>query len=399
MRKIPGGNSLWNAAKSVLGTASKIQYLTGTSVSQTGGGTNYSRDDSFMVSFNSGAGSYVAPARTIYGNCAARPADPVLAKFEFLGWYTEREGGELFVFELTEITRNITLYARWKQMQATVTYNSRQGSAVSPVTINIGAIAIPPGPPKRQGYEFEYWCTDISATTEFNFSTPITNDITLYARWKVVFTATFNSNGGSAVLSQTVNSGDKIIYPLIPERENYIFGIWCADSGLSIEFDFDTPINSNITLFAKWARVSNNVTFNSNGGTEIPPQIISIGGHAARPPDPVKDGHTFQRWCGDEGLTQEFLFDSVPVNYPITIYARWLMGIYTVHFVPNGGTEIPDQAVNFQELAIYPPVPTKAGALFLQWCSDEELETEFDFSISIIGDLTLYAKWHEGASE
>ena len=41
MRKIPGGNSLWNAAKSVLGTASKIQYLTGTSVSQTGGGTNY----------------------------------------------------------------------------------------------------------------------------------------------------------------------------------------------------------------------------------------------------------------------------------------------------------------------------------------------------------------------
>jgi len=55
-----------------------------------------------------------------------------------------------------------------------------------------------------------------------------------------------------------------------------------------------------------------------------------------------------------------------------------------------------DQAVNYQALAIYPPIPTKTGALFSCWCSDEELETEFNFSTPITGNITLYAKWHEG---
>jgi uncharacterized repeat protein (TIGR02543 family) len=113
MRKLPGGNSLWNSTKAVMSTASKIQYLTGTSSFRKGRCKNYSRYDSFLVSFNSGAGSYVSPARTDYGKCAKKPADI----------------------------------------------------------------------PTRQGYIFEYWCIDSLVTQEFDFSTPITGDITLYAKW------------------------------------------------------------------------------------------------------------------------------------------------------------------------------------------------------------------------
>jgi uncharacterized repeat protein (TIGR02543 family) len=397
MRKFPVGNSLWNAAKAVLDTADKIKDLPETLSSQTGGSTNYSRYDSFTVSFNSGGGSYVASERVAYGNCAKRPAaDPVLAKYRFLGWYTDPVEGELFEFATELITKNRTLYARWERVQATVTYNSRQGSAVLPVTVDIGETAVPPEPPARQGYVFEHWCTDMAATSEFNFAIPIIGDITLYARWRAAFTVSFNSNGGTPIPPQTVNTGEKIIYPLIPERKNYLFGIWCADSALNTEFNFDTPVSNNITLYAKWIRITNDVTFNSNGGSAVPAQTVNIGGKANKPPDPVKDGHTFQRWCSDEGLTQEFLFYSVSVNYPMTLYAKWLTDVYTVHFEPNGGAALPDQSVNYQALAIYPPVPTKPGALFLRWCSDEELETEFDFSAPITGNITLYAKWHEG---
>jgi uncharacterized repeat protein (TIGR02543 family) len=396
MRKFPGGNNLWNATRAVMGTASKIQYLAGTTTSH-GGSTNYLKEDSFMVSFNSGSGPYVASVKAAYGNYAVKPPDPVLDKFNFMGWYTEPEGGAPFEFNTTEITKNITLYAKWGQIQATVAFNSRGGSAVLPVTLNIGQAAVAPQPPIRQGYTFEYWCTDSSATVEYDFSTPVTGDRTLYAKWQTVYTITFNSNGGTAVPVQIVDIGNKIIYPLIPKRENYLFGMWCIDSTLNTEFNFDTPINGNIVLYAKWTRISNTITFNSNGGTAVPVQIVDIGSHAVRPPDPVKDGHVFQRWCSDEGLAQEFFFNNVSVNYPMTLYAKWLTKNFTVHFESNGGTVIPDQLVNFRALAIYPPVPDKAGALFLRWSNDAGLENEFNFSTPITENTILYAKWHEGA--
>jgi hypothetical protein len=100
----------------------------------------------------------------------------------------------------------------------------------------------------------------------------------------------------------------------------------------------------------------------------------------------------------------------------MTLYAKWIIGVYTVHFEGNGGSDTPDQAVNYQALAVYPPIPEKEGALFLRWRREitvenaesedeeetEEAETEFvefDFSTPITGDITLYAEWHEGASE
>ena len=398
LRQLPGGNSLWNSTKAVLSTVSKIQYLANISTSQTSGGSNYSRDDSFTVSFNSGSGTYIPPKKVSYGNFAKKPGDPALDKYGFAGWFTDNEYQEAFDFETMEITKNLTLYAKWTQTQATVTFNSRQGSAVQPETIDIGQCIEAPTPPARQGYEFEYWCTDSLVSNQFSFSTPITGDITLYARWKTVYAIAFNTNGGSAVPAQTVGIGGKAIYPIIPERENFLFGMWCSDHNLNTEYNFDSAVNSNLTLYAKWTRITNNITFDSNGGSAAPAQVVNIGGHAAAPPNPTKEGHTFQRWCSDAGLTQEFLFNSVQVNYPMTLYARWIMDVYTVQFEGNGGTETPSQSVSFQGLAIYPPVPTKAGALFLRWCSDEELTVEFDFSTPLTGNITLYADWHGGAS-
>ena len=419
MRKLPKGNSLWNATKAAMGTASKLRYLTSTPTSQTSGGTKYSRGDSFVVGFNSGAGSYVSPIRAAYGDYAEKPADPVLKNFKFLGWYTGPAQGELFVFEATEITRRITLYARWERVQATVTYNSRQGSAVLPATVDIGTAAAPPPPPTRQGYEFEYWCTDSSATVEYHFLTPITNDIILYAKWRMVFTVTFNSNGGSAIPPQGANTGDKVIYPMIPEKENHLFGMWCTDPNLNTEYNFDTPITGSITLYAKWTRVTNNVAFISNGGSPVPQQMVGIGGHAVMPPNPAREGYSFDRWYSDPELTQGFNFTSTQINYPTILYAKWTVLTLTVDFNSEGGSHVENQLIEYGKLAVYPITPTKEGCLFAHWCIIEmventvEVENEetgemeesvnlvearkkYDFSVPVVENLTLYAKWHEG---
>jgi len=407
LRMQPGGNSLWNSTKAVLSTISKIQFIANEFTALTDRlsdyrSSNYPRDDSFIVSFDCGHGIYIQSQRVPCGKLAAKPGDPALDKHRFDGWFADNAyQEEEFDFETREIDKNLTLYAKWTQTQATVTFNSRQGSAVQPETVDIEQCIEAPTPPTRQGYEFEYWCTDSLAATEFSFSTPIAGDITLYARWKTVYAITFNmgyqSNDGSAVPAQTVGVGGKAIYPIIPERENFIFGIWCSDHNLNTEYNFNSPVNGNLTLYAKWTRISNDVTFDSNGGSAVPAKAVNIGGHAVAPPNPAKEGHTFQRWCSDAGLTQEFLFNSVQVNYPMTLYAKWVMDVYMVQFEGNGGTDTPSQSVSFQGLAVYPPIPAKEGALFLRWCSDEELTAEFDFSTPLTGNITLYADWHGGS--
>jgi uncharacterized repeat protein (TIGR02543 family) len=320
-----------------------------------------------------------------------------MPKFQFAGWFADEEFAEPFVFEITEIAGNITLYAKWEQTQATVTFNSRQGTAVPAQTVNIGSPANLPDPaPARNGYAFEFWCADTAATEQFDFSTPVTGDLTLYARWRVVFSINFNSGGGTEVPVQTVNAGGRAVYPVTPARENYLFVMWCTDPAFNTEYDFNSPVNGNITLYAKWTRITNNVVFESNGGSPVVLQAVNIGGYAVKPPDPEKAGHAFLRWCSDQGLTQEFLFTSTPVNYPMTLYARWDVAVLAVIFVPNGGSEVDDQSVEYNGLVVYPPVPAKEGALFYRWCEDSGLTTEFDFSTPVTENITLYAAWHGG---
>jgi uncharacterized repeat protein (TIGR02543 family) len=355
-----------------------------------------SRDDIFVVSFNSEGGTYVLPQKIPYSQKAERPANPLKEKYIFSNWYTNEDFTAIYSFE-TEITGNITLYAKWQQLTATVTFNSRGGSAVASKSVTIGdKTEAPAPPPTRNGYLFECWCTDIDAETEFNFDTLIEGDKTLYARWKVVYAIIFNSSSGSLVPTQIVDVGGKVIYPLIPIRENYLFGAWCTDSSLQNEYDFDSQVKSSFALYAKWTRVSNKVTFNSNGGSAVPPETILIGGYAIKPNDPAREGYSFLRWCNDQSLTDEFIFDTTPINYPIIIYAAWQINIETIAFNSDGGTEIEDQEIEYGGLVIYPPIPKKEEVLFDRWCTDVELTTEYDFSMPVITSFTLYAKWFGG---
>ena len=68
------------------------------------------------------------------------------------------------------------------------------------------------------------------------------------------YTVTFNTDGGSTVASQTVESGQKATRPAAdPTLEGSWFLGWYEDSGLTKGFDFSTPVTADITLYAKWS--------------------------------------------------------------------------------------------------------------------------------------------------
>lgn len=66
------------------------------------------------------------------------------------------------------------------------------------------------------------------------------------------YQVTFDSNGGSAVASQSVTSGSKATQPTDPTLADHTFDGWYSDAGLTQAYDFDTLVYADITLYAKW---------------------------------------------------------------------------------------------------------------------------------------------------
>ena len=68
-------------------------------------------------------------------------------------------------------------------------------------------------------------------------------------------TLTFDENDhGTAPAAQTVLKGGKATEPTAPTAEGYTFGGWYNEAGCTTEFDFDTALNADKTVYAKWTQ-------------------------------------------------------------------------------------------------------------------------------------------------
>lgn len=65
----------------------------------------------------------------------------------------------------------------------TVTFNTMGGLSVDAQEVCQGELCIRPADPMRDGYTFEGWYADYNCSTAYDFSTPITGNITVYAKW------------------------------------------------------------------------------------------------------------------------------------------------------------------------------------------------------------------------
>lgn len=81
------------------------------------------------------------------------------------------------------------------------------------------------------------------------------------------------------------------------------------------------------------------VTFQTNGGSEVPAQTVKQGELVARPGNPTKENHTFGGWYKESELTNEWDFSADRVNSDITLYAKWdVDGFIITAVVENGNT-------------------------------------------------------------
>lgn len=143
------------------------------------------------------------------------------------------------------------------------------------------------------------------------------------------------------------------------------------------------------------------VTFDSYGGTPVPPkQEVEYGHTATKPADPTLKGYTFAFWYLGEDEQNATAYDfNTPVTENITLTAKWTQNTYTVTFDPNGGNELAEadktKAVKIGEAYGELPTPTRKGYNFAGWYTEAEEGTVVtaDTTVSAMTDHTLYAHW------
>ena len=150
----------------------------------------------------------------------------------------------------------------------TLSYNIDQFEFSETQSVEDGRYPIPISEPNlSERYIFLGWYLDPELSQRYDFNSPITESFSLYGAVgkstedeKETFQVTFKSDGViKGVLS--FNSGDTCPY-LPVEKEGYTFGGWFRTEQTDVpdfnaQYEFSTPLYSNITLFANWIKIEN----------------------------------------------------------------------------------------------------------------------------------------------
>jgi len=81
------------------------------------------------------------------------------------------------------------------------------------------------------------------------------------------FNVDFDANGGSEIITQSIESETKVLQPENPIKTGYAFVAWYTDEDLSTLYDFDALITSDLTLYAKWSSATTVAVISPPGET------------------------------------------------------------------------------------------------------------------------------------
>ena len=154
----------------------------------------------------------------------------------------------------------IKLTAKWgeKSIKITTSCSPSDGGTVtgaasynSGETVTLSAVA-------NDGYRFLKWN---DGTTDATKTFVATTNATYTAEFVKLVTVTFDNNGNKAI--ETIDEGNKVTKPADPSRSGYVFSGWY--NGTS-KWDFNTVVNDDITLTAKWVKDSNVIIISYKDG-------------------------------------------------------------------------------------------------------------------------------------
>lgn len=164
-------------------------------------------------------------------------------------------------------------------------------------------------------------------------------DVTVTAEFDLIrYQITYQLDGG---INATENPDSYTVEDTLtlqnPTRDGFVFAGWTYTGMDTPTVDLTIPagtVSGDLSFTAHWADETIptfTVTFNSNGGSEVPSQIIAEGALAVEPNTPSKEGYHFDGWYTDSSLMTAFNFNT-PITNDLMLHAKWT-------YVDNGSSD------------------------------------------------------------
>ena len=215
---------------------------------------------------------------------------------------------------------------------------------------------------EREGFTLNGWYTDEGLTDRFEFGTAVQEDLTLYAEWvRSSYAVTFEGAEGIAV--QRVAPGGLAVEPAVETAPGVALEGWYTDADKTQPFDFGTPVNSDLTLYAKFAARTFSVTYDLAfvGGSAPVQDEVAFDGSFAVAEAPVRTGYTFEGWTDGQRVYAPGETYTVSGENDVVLVACWETAVFEVRFYNDAGQAVGAAVVPYGGAAI-PPSDDRAAS-------------------------------------
>jgi uncharacterized repeat protein (TIGR02543 family) len=342
--------------------------------------------------------------------------------YQFAGWDTGTtifQAGEI----VTVGTSNLSYAAVWVQLYE-VTYVNNGGTFAgadtkfdaeclsSNLCTNNQAITLNAAP-TRAGYEFAGWedqsgtaVVDTNSGTTGVQTTVTSTRFIFSANWTAVsYTITYVSSGSTAPTQASLTIGQSFAVGAGVTRTGYTFNGYSDGTNTYLPGATYVVGSANITLTALWIADVYAVTYDWNGstGTATSASTYTVGTSSdiSFPVvgNQVKTNYSFDGWSLTRNGTKLSGSTYVPTA-SVTLYARWVIEIYTVTYSVQGGTGIASTATTDAGGSVTLPLPTRNHYVFQGWydaSTGGSLVSLANVAYTPSASVTLYARWRQSS--
>ena len=273
-------------------------------------------------------------------------------KFEALAAVTAKDYGSHYptndadTKQNIKIEKNLTIDVKYDLDNHTLTFETNGGSAIAPVTVRHGNAVARPADPTKDKYTFIGWYVDPEFTEEYDFTTVLEADKTIYAKFELTSTPIGDIYVRYDVLhikqlpDGSYDLANAEVEHLSAKKDTTVTAVvkdYRATHHINVNRTLSKLTDTAIqpypgadgkpvyTILSVYYDLDfHTLTFDTMGGSRIDPVTVRHGNAVAKPKDPVNGGYIFDGWYTDKTYRTPYNFATV-LTQDTTIYAKWFL--------------------------------------------------------------------------
>lgn len=213
-----------------------------------------------------------------------------------------------------------------------------------------------------------------------------TNKVKQYnvaVRRRPIYTVYFDTNGGTSCSMQRVEE-DSLVTEPTTSKTGYTFVGW--------DYNFNTPLKSDLVISASWSPNQYTITFDANGGSLSNNNLTVTYDKSYTLTTPTRPGYTFTGWYENNNKLTNGIWNRTT---NVTLVAKWTANTYNISYDLNGGNLNTNKPSAYKtDSVVEIGNPSKTGYEFIGWSVNGSSQRYKDYVINnTYGDISLVANF------